>query len=289
MTPFLLMLVVSSAAMHPLREFFIKGDASPEGVTLAVNIWFWILAAAHVLATGMNPMDAFEVWPMMLISGTGLLFYYWCVVATMKSGDLSIYYPITRSSPLFVVSVGYLFLGHQYSTLMLCGIALVLIGAFLLQYRWGSHLFAEPRTLFLATLAMCGHGVITLVDAEAMKHVEPAVFIFVLYIYVIPGMAIVQSLTCPPGRSIYTHLIAGWFETPIRFAVAGITSYASYYLILLAFQLGANVAAVSAIRQVSIPMSVLMGCLILKEERMSARLAWSLVLAVGVAIIVVAK
>ena len=110
-----------------------------------------------------------------------------------------------------------------------------------------------------------------------------------MYILVIPGMAVVLSVDRPAGRSVYRHLFVGWTATPVRFAVAGITAYVSYYFILMAFQMGANVAAVSAVRQVSIPFSVLMGCLIYKEARMTARLAWSILLALGVAVIVLAK
>ena len=289
MSGLILFLVVASAALHPLREFYIKGDATPEGLTLAVNIWFWILAAVHVFAVGMDPWAAFEVWPMMTVSGLCLLFYYWCIVEAMRAGDISIYYPITRSSPMFVVVFSFLVLGETYSAAMLVGIALVLIGAFMLQYAPGARLLSEPRPLILAFLAMCGHGAISLADAAAMQKVGPAQFMFVMYIFVIPGMAFVLSINRPAGRGLYRHLFIGWRRTPVRFAVAGITAYVSYYMILIAFQMGANVAAVSAVRQVSIPFSVLLGCLIYKEARMTARLAWSILLALGVAVIVVAK
>ncbi|MGI9387578.1 MAG: EamA family transporter, partial [Methyloligellaceae bacterium] len=229
-----------------------------------------------------------KVWPQMLISSLGILFYYWCVLGMLRTGDLSTYYPISRSSPLFVVVVGFAALGHSYSKAMLLGIALVLIGAFLLQYRPGQRFFSQPKTLAFAVLAMCGQGVITLADADAMRHVEPMAFLFVQYCFVIPSMTLLFAVTRSRGRSIYTHLFAGWVETPFRFLFAGTTAYVSYYLILTAFQLGANVAAVSAVRQVSIPLSVLMGCLVLKETRMTARLAWSLVLAFGVVIIILA-
>ena len=156
----------------------------------------------------------------------------------------------------------------------------------MLQFRPGSHLFSQPATLILATLAMCAHGVITLADAEAMKEVTPEAYMFVQYIFLTPGMALVFLSTRPPEQSVYQHLFSGWARTSQRFIIAGVTAYASYYFILWAFQLGANVAAVSAVRQISIPASVLMGCLIFKEERMTARLAWSLILALGVVVIV---
>jgi len=83
--------------------------------------------------------------------------------------------------------------------------------------------------------------------------------------------------------------LTGWVETPFRFAFAGVTAYASYYLILITFQMGANVAAVASVRQISIPISVLMGGLILKEARMTGRLAWSGLLALGIVLIALSK
>ena len=289
MSGLILVLVLASAALHPIREFLIKGDSTPEGVTLAVNIWFGILAGTHVFIAGLDPWTAFQVWPMMAISGLGLLLFYSCIVATMRSGDLSIYYPITRSSPLFVVVFSFFILGQSYSPLMLGGIGMVLTGAFLLQYQPGTRLLSEPRILILAFLAMCIHGIITLADAEAVKQVEPSVYMFVMYIFVVPVMALVLSIRRPADRGQFKHLFWGWVKTPIRFAIAGISAYASYYMILISFQLGANVAAVSAVRQVSIPFSVLLGCLIYKEARMTARLAWSGLLALGVVVIVLAR
>jgi drug/metabolite transporter (DMT)-like permease len=288
-TATILILVLVSAALHPLREFFIKGDATPSGVTLAVVLQFCILAGFQTWIEGSDPWAALQVWPAMLVSGIAILFYYWCLVMTLRTGDLSIYYPITRSSPVFVVAAGFAFLGHSYSPLMLSGIGLVLVGAFLLQYRPGSRLFSQPKTLTLATLALCAHGVITLADAAAMKVADPAAYIFVQYIFLTPGMALVFLTTKPSGHSLYRHLISGWSRTPGRFVIAGVTAYASYYFILWAFQLGANVAAVSAVRQISIPASVIMGCLIYKEERMTIRLAWSGLLALGVVVIVLSK
>ena len=286
MTITIIILVLASAFLHPLREFFIKGDATPSGVTLAVVIQFCILAGLQVWIEGADPWAAFQVWPNMLLSGLSTIFYYWCVVMTLRTGDLSIYYPITRSSPLFVVVAGFLFLGQSFSPIMLSGIGLVLIGAFLLQYRPGSHIFSQPRTLTLAILALSSHGVITLADSEAMRMVNPASYLFVEYIFMIPGLALVLISTKPPEQSLYPHLLSGWVRTPVRFIIVGVTAYASYYLILWAFQLGGSAAAVSSVRLISIPLSVLMGCLIFKEARLTMRLAWSVLLTLGIVVII---
>ena len=69
----------------------------------------------------------------------------------------------------------------------------------------------------------------------------------------------------------------------------GVTAYTSYYFILWAFQLGGSVAAISSVCLISMPLPVLMGCLIFKEERLTARLAWSLLLTFGIVVIIYSK
>ena len=289
MTFTILVLVLVSSGLHPLREFIIKGSPTPEGVTLSATINYGVLSAAHLAVSGVDPLSAIEVWPLALISGLGVIAYYLGILRTLRHGDLSIYYPIICSSPIFVVAVGFFLLGHRYAYTLILGVALVLVGSFLLQYRPGARFFSQPRTLALAILVMCAHGMITLVDAEAMKSVEPMAFIFLVFVFVIPAMAIVLIITRPAGRTVYHHLFIGWIQTPFSFFISGLTSYVSYYLILLAFQMGANVASVASVRQISIPLSVVLGGLILKEARMFSRLGWSLLLAAGVVLIIFSK
>ena len=282
-------LVVISALLHPLRVFLIKGDSTPEGLTLSVVIIFGCMSFFQIILMGINPWKVFEIWPLIAISSLGLLLHFWCIVKSLRVGDFSVNYPIIRSSPLFVVVVGYIFLNHNYSMEILLGIAIVIISAFMIQYTPGGKYFSKPASLLLAVLAMCFHGIITLADAEAMKYVEPAAFLFIQYLFVTPAMALMFVLTRPSGKNIYEYLFLGWKNKPLRFFLTGFTAYISYLLILYSFRMGANVAAVSAIRQISIPFSVLMGGFFLLEKKMNYRLFWSLLLTFGVIIIIVSS
>jgi len=71
--------------------------------------------------------------------------------------------------------------------------------------------------------------------------------------------------------------------------VLGGLAYTSYYLVLLAYGRGANVAAVNAVRQAAIPISVLIGGLWLAEGAMGRRLVAALAVAAGVTVIVLAR
>ncbi len=167
-------LVLTSAAIHPLREFWIKDDIYPEGLTFAVILQFGLFSALHTVALGVDLRPALAVWPLVLLSALGLFMYFFSVVATLKRGDFSIYYPIMRSSPLYVVVVSAVVLGYRYSITMLLGIGLVLIGAFFLQYQRDARFLSDPRILITAVLAMVGHGTLTLADAEATRAVNNA-------------------------------------------------------------------------------------------------------------------
>lgn len=283
------LVVITSALIHPLREFFIKDNRYPEGLTFSVIAMFGLISGIQVLVTGANPWAAAAVWPAVAVSGLSVILFYYCTINALRHGDLSIYYPIIRSSPLFVVVAGFLLLGQRYSSELLIGVVVVVIAAFFLQYRRGVRLLDQPKALAMALLAMSAHGALTLADAEALRVVTPMEFFFFLYLFVVPVAGVMLAMTRPGGRSVGEHLFAGWRVTPGRYLLAGCTSYLSYYLILTAFHMGGNVAAVSALRQISIPVSVFLGGMLLSETRMGGRLAWSIMLAIGVVIIIVSK
>ncbi|MCZ6813019.1 MAG: EamA family transporter [Alphaproteobacteria bacterium] len=282
-------LVFVSAVLHPLREILIKGNTFPEAAYLAITMLWVVFAGIHAVLLGVDPWSVAPVWPLVLFSCLGLFLYYLATMATIKRGDVSVYYPIIRSSPLAVVVMGFLFLGHRYPVPMLGGIALVLIGAFFLQYRRGAPIFHQPAVLAMAVVAMAGSGVYSLADSAAMRTVEPMAFLLWTYVLLVPCCAIYFMVTKPLGRSRCMHLFGGWRHTPIRYFAAGLLSYVSYYLILTAYQLGGNVAAVTSVRLVSVPLSVILSVAYLKEADIGARLLWSLVLVAGIVVIVVVR
>ena len=282
-------IVLVSAALHPFRDLMVKKNMFPESAYFAcISLWV-VFAAVHSVILGFDLWSAAAVWPLVLFSCLGVFLYYMGTMETIKRGDVSVYYPILRSSPLPVVVVGFLALGHRYSLATLGGIALVLIGAFFLQYKRGTRLFRQPLVMLTALGALAGSGVYSLADAEAMRTVEPMVFLFWVNVLVVLCSAIYIMVMKSPGRSHLTHLFGGWRQTPVMYVMAGLSSYASYYLILTAFQMGGNVAAVTSVRQVSIPLAVILGGLYLKEADTRSRLLWAVVLAAGVVVIILAR
>ncbi|MEE8352028.1 MAG: DMT family transporter [Rhodospirillales bacterium] len=282
-------IVLLAASIHPFRDLILKGTVFPEAAYLGVILVWAVIAVIHAFVLDVDLASGLPVLPLILISTVGLMFYYIGILTTLKTGDLSVYYPIIRAAPLFIVVFGWLILGQRYGPVMLAGVALVMAGAFFLQYRKGSKLLQHPATFLTATLAMAGMGTQSLADSEAMKTIEPAVLLVWGYFLLAPACGIYFIIRKPAGRSPLEHLFGGWRKTPLRYLGAAVTSYLSYYLILVSYQLGGNVAAVNSLRQASIPLSVILGGYFLKEADTKSRLAWAFVLAGGIVVIILAR
>lgn len=276
-------MVVASAVMHPIWNLFLKKEPDPQLGYLGLTVALAACALVHALVAGSDIMAVRSVIPLILLSLSGQVLYGICLTATLSRGDLSAYYPIIRASPVFIVVVGILFLGSSYSWEVLVGMGMAVSGGFLLLYRRGTHFFSEPATLAFALAAMIGTGIYSIADSNLMQTLQPEV-----------QMLWVEGLLGPFYLMLFLHR-----RSHTRFAddrplttravmlvVPGVMAYASYYLILMAYQMGGEVAAVTSVRQVSIPISVLLGGYFLREGSILRRLAAAIILAIGIIVII---
>lgn len=279
-----LILVLLSATIHPFRDFALKGSPNPLASYFGYTAVWIVLGFAQALIMGHSLVLPFEVWWLLLVSVVGLVLYYFGTLAALRRGDLSVYYPIIRSSPVVVLAFCWIVLSQPFSVMVVLGVGLVFVGTLLLQ-KPSRGLLSDPRSLLLALMAMVGSAAYTLSDASAMASVSPSVYLFYTYIFVgigLGGLLLWQNRN-ETGR--VRTLLEGWTLHPGRTLLAGVMAYSSYMLILIAFQNGANAAAVSAVRQASIPLSVILAAVLLYETSMVRRLRWASLIAIGIAFI----
>lgn len=287
MEPLVAGMVLASAVIHPVWYAVVKRDVDPDGAYIAVAGGIALTALVHALIEDVDLIAALAAWPLLLISTAAQFGYGLAVVSVLKRGDLSAYYPIIRSSPLAIVLIGVVILGEWYSPSLLIGIALVLIGAFALQYRRGARLLSEPVNFALAGAAMFASAIYAVSDGLLVRQIDPAAILFWCQALVTPPLAILFKRSHAEWR--FGLPLATWRRTPLRYAMLGPMAYLSYLLILAAYRLGANVAAVNSVRQAAIPISVFIGGVWLAEAAMWRRLVAAAVLAIGVVVIVLSK
>ncbi len=280
-------MVLLSAALHPLWNAMIKRDAQPEGAFVGNGAMLVILAGAHSLIAGYDLLAITKIWHLLAITVMAKLIYTASLVTMLRRGDLSAYYPIARSSPAFIAAVNALFLGALYSPSALAGIAMVVAGAFWLQYKRGVRMFDNPVTLMFALVAMAGTGINSIADARAVQVVAPSVIFFWTFVFTLPGFVLAFAVL--GGKTVTVRSLFPWLRNPLPYAKIGVLCYVSYLLILLAYEGGGEVAAVNAVRQASIPFSVLLGGMWLKEADMGQRILGSLLLAAGIVVIVLVR
>jgi uncharacterized membrane protein len=275
-----------AAAIHPFRDIFLKGSRHPISAYASIcSIWIFI-SIIHVLIFNEDLRLPVSYWPYVVASSLGLIIYYYGTLKALERGSLSVYYPIIRSSPLAIVFVNWLAFDQSYELKVLLGIGLVLIGVFMLQ-KSARGVTGDKKSLYLALLAMLGSAAYTVADANAMSVISPSVFLFYVYIIVTLGLF---GLGLSETRSIANSmslLKTNFANAPQRIILAGVSSYVSYYLILWAFKVGSEAAAVSAIRQVSIPLAVVFATIVLKEKKFFYNIWWASFVGVGVIIIAI--
>lgn len=280
-------MVLLSAALHPLWNAMIKRDPQPEGAFVGNSAILVVLAGAHSLIAGHDLLAITKIWHLLAITVVAKLIYTASLVTMLRRGDLSAYYPIARSSPAFIVLVSALFLGALYTPLVLAGIGMVVAGAFWLQYKRGVRMLDNPVTLMFALLAMAGTGVNSIADARAVQVVAPSVIFFWTFIFTLPGFILTFALL--GGKKVSVPSLFPWVRNPLPYVKIGVLCYISYLLILFSYQGGGEVAVVNSVRQASIPFSVLLGGMWLKETDMGQRILASLLLAAGIVVIVLVR
>ncbi len=288
MSSTLVLIVLVSATLHPLWNMLIKRESDSRAVYVTFCAAFAFYALIHGLLSRADFAKIIEVWPLVLLSLGGQILYGTALVSTLKRGDLSSYYPIIRASPLVIILINVLVFSIDYRLIVLVGIAAILVGSFVLQYRRGTHFFSDPLTLFFAILAMSGSALYSLADARMMQSIEAPVLLFFVEILCVPiyaGIYFYNSRDIVRRSGI--RAVAGKLWNINCFFYAAL-AYSSYYLILLAYRLGGEVAMVTSLRQASVPLSVLLGGMYLREGAIARRLTASLILAAGIIIIVIA-
>lgn len=278
---FWIALVLISAVTHPLRDLVLKGMAHPVSCYVGVAVTQMVMAGLHSLVMGQSLSLPLEAWPLVLISVAGLSVYYYGTLSALRRGNLSVYYPIVRSSPVAIVALSWLFLGQAYAWPTLLGIALVLLGSVMIQKAPGG-LLHDRKAFALAVLALLGSAAYSITDAKAMQVTTPGPFLFYCYLLVVPIMAAIRAWEDRHQAAPLLGVVRGWAQAPWRILLAGLSSYLSYLFILSAFQLGAEAASVSAVRQASIPVSVILAAVVLKEPRFLHRMGWASLIALGI-------
>ena len=253
---------VAGKRRHPSAAFFLA--ASLSGAAL--------LSPALV----MDGVPA-RVWLLLVVTGAFMAMYYIALAGAYRAGDMSLAYPLARSSPAVLVTVvaAVLGRGHEITTQCLVGIGAVAIGCFLLPMRR----FTEVRlsnylnpTCALALLAAVGTAGYSVIDDEALRTLREALSGVAgttratLYACLESLTAAVWLTLFIAGSRVERTRLRGVLRVDLGHAVpAGFAISIAYALALIALAYARNVSYVVALRQLSVVLGAVFAIVILKE------------------------
>jgi drug/metabolite transporter (DMT)-like permease len=289
LTPFEIALVLGSALLHAGWSASIKGSGDP----LCFNV-LQLLAPTVVLAC-LAPLVSWQevtasVWTILAVAVCVHALYFYWLSRALELGDLSVVYPIARSTPAFLPLVAVPLLGESISPGGGLGIAVVVVGVWLVHGidRWNLGGLRAPaaRFAFLTLAATVGYG---LTDKAAMETLAaapwtspvPRSVVFCLLLSSGSGLAFAPLVLRVRGFAMLREAARTGLGTA---TLASIASFASYTLILFALQT-APVSYVVAVRQTSVLFAVLIAALVFGERPERARLIGAAATVLGVALI----
>lgn len=284
-----LAIVLVSALLHAWWSFSIKASQNPlafnlvqlfPAVAVGIGLVFWVDLAEV----------PHQVW--LLVAATGVahaLYLFWMSLA-YESGDLTLVYPIARSTPAFLPLFSIPLLGESISLVGAFGIAMVVAGIWMVQVGQGLRWAALLRpAVFYAYLTLAATIAYSMIDKAAMAELASTAWsspvpraVFYYFLLVLAHAACFTPL-CFTRIDAKAVARAVRLELPRAF-VAGAVSFTSYGLILEALR-SAQVSYVVAVRQSSVLFVMGLGVLWLRETPGRARLAGAALTVAGVALV----
>lgn len=280
-------LIITSAVMHALWNLLVKRCNHK-----TVFIW-WMFIASEGLFTLTLPFvpEPFS-WPgyttslMLAIGATCFVLYHLLNGRAYRGGDLSIVYPLTQTSIIYVPIWGMTLLGERLSLAGLCGIGLVIFGTYTVQLRRFSLVdllrpFRDLRNTSVRASLAAGfiYSVGSIAEKTGVRYYPPIYFTYFLVML----MLLIMSINLVRSR-YRCHIMAEWRENWGLILCSGPVMMGSF----LTFRYGLNMAPVSyavPVRQVSIMVGVLIGILFLGESFGRIRIMSALFILAGAVLI----
>lgn len=236
-----------------------------------------------------------DVWGLLFLTGACQAVYMWGLAGAYRHGPISVAYPLIRAIPILLVAAITLLLNDNkiFSGLGITGLFLVTLGCLLLPFQNIQKIsiasFFNVSCLFALVSALGTVGY-TLIDDRALSMLRESHNVLLsvgelglVYIFF-------QSLSCTfwlafpvlsrnSGRIELIDIAKKHLRITI---VTGACMSLTYSLVLVSMALVENVSYIVAFRQISIPITILLGIYMLKEPNSLPKIAGMVMTFAGV-------
>ena len=278
------LIVLFGALLHAAWNAMIKSTSDKQLATALIHVLGGAVALPLVLLAGLPPQAALPYLAASIIIHIG---YYIALAGAYQHGDLGLTYPIMRGlAPLLVAIASGIVIGEQLSAAGWLGVAGISLGVLLVGLSRA--VFAQGAHRSAIGFALCNAVIIaiyTVVDGLGVRVAvqqggNPLQYVALLFLLDgFPYFVLVMRQRKGQQRAdAWTYMRAHW---PL--ALLGTVASLGSYGIALWAMTQAPVAAVAALREVSVLFAALLGAIFLKESFGLQRGAGTLLIVGGIA------
>ena len=260
--------VILSAALHAIWNFLLRragGDNTVVALSKVAEA-FLLFPLAVLVWRSSGTVPAAGYVAAVIVAAILALANYAALTAAYRRADLSLVYPVARGGVfLFLPVLGFLVFDERLGAPGWLALAMIVTGIILLPLarldrvalgELGRH--GRERFMAFALMAAAATAAYTIWDKYAVGR-----FDMVLYFYgytLLLGIWFAVALVRTPPE----HVREQWRRHPVSIVMIGLLNSAAYLLVLVALRDGMS-TQVLAVRQLSIPIGVLLGWQMLKE------------------------
>ncbi|UTV98591.1 EamA family transporter [Marinomonas rhizomae] len=284
MTITAIILVLISTFMHASWNFFGKKTSPTLGFFFLTMIAGAVLFSPFVFWQW-HLVAAFDHEIIILLFATGLFqsLYLWGLAEAYRAGDMSIAYPIARSSPLIIVAISSTLLGQQstISSQAVVGILMIVIGCLFIpltsfrDFKLANYQNRTTAFALLAAFATAGYSLVDNRATELMRGLTDATGttlaspwqVSLVYVALQSAFAVIWMiwfvLSTQKQRLTFRKMLTKQWRIGL---LTGALMLGTYSLVILSMAFVSNVSYVVAFRQLSIPLGVLLAVIGLGES-----------------------
>jgi len=290
MTITAIILILISTCLHATWNLIAKsGKPSPLFFLILTLSTVTILTPFLLLNLGGMHTVPTKFWWLLLATGFFETIYYTGLAQAYRHGDISLVYPLIRALPVLLIPLVcfILGLGKTLSFEVICGMVLIGIGCIMMPIKkfrtWHVRDYKGVALWWVIPGALGTVGY-TIIDSEAIKLLNIDAFsvpVNVIYSGLI-NTAILPWLTLVViFSSSWKGLKDYRGKKILRPITASAATCLAYMLILASMKYVANVSYVAGFRQLSIPLGVILGVIILKEKIFLPRIIGCIIIVAG--------
>ncbi|MCH2480969.1 MAG: DMT family transporter [Gammaproteobacteria bacterium] len=276
MTLSTIILVLAAAFLHAAWNAFIKAG---DDKLLSLALMHGCSGIICLCLLPFVPIPSPAAWPYLGLSLVLHWGYYGFLISGYRVGDLGLVYPLARgSAPLLIAGFGVLLAGETLSLAVLAGIALACVGIISLSFENGLPWRGNLKPVLFALGTAIWISGYTLADGLGVREAQSKLG-YIIWLFVLEAATFGTFVSL-----IRRHTFKDYYLTHWRgLWTSGMVAALAYGLVIYAMSTN-TMAMISALRETSVIIAVLIGGLMLKERHMLHRVCAAVTVVVGITI-----